>query len=86
MRAVLPASDLADPRPRLGELSDPVPGPDEVLVAVRVAGLNCADLLQLRGLYPPPPGEIINELGLEPLGLMETEAVKKAVCARIGSW
>ena len=60
MRAVLPAADPADPaipRPRLGELSDPVPGPDEVLVAVRAAGLNRADLLQLRGLYPPPPGE-----------------------------
>jgi putative PIG3 family NAD(P)H quinone oxidoreductase len=26
-------------------------------VAVRAAGLNRADLLQLRGLYPPPPGE-----------------------------
>ena len=35
---------------------------------------------------PLPPGEIINELGLEPLGLMVTEAVKEAVCARIGSW
>jgi plasmid maintenance system antidote protein VapI len=32
---------------------------------------------------PLPPGEIINELGLEPLGLMVTEAVKETVCARI---
>jgi putative PIG3 family NAD(P)H quinone oxidoreductase len=54
MRAVLPTSRH---QPVLGELPDPVPGPGEVLVAVAVAGLNHADLLQLRGHYPPPPGE-----------------------------
>jgi NADPH2:quinone reductase len=42
---------------RVGELLDPVPGPGEVLVEVAAAGLNRADLLQVRGLYPPPPGE-----------------------------
>lgn len=57
MRAVLPVSDPPDPVPRLGDLPDPVPGPGEVLVAVRAAGLNRADLMQLRGNYPPPPGE-----------------------------
>ena len=57
MRAVLPTSDPPDPRPRLGELPDPVPAAGEVLVAVRAAGLNRADLMQLRGHYPPPPGE-----------------------------
>lgn len=57
MRAVLPTANPPDPRPRLGELPDPVAGPGEVLVAVRAAGLNRADLLQLRGHYPPPPGE-----------------------------
>jgi putative PIG3 family NAD(P)H quinone oxidoreductase len=41
----------------LGELPDPVPAPGEVLVEVRAAALNQADLLQLRGLYPPPAGE-----------------------------
>jgi putative PIG3 family NAD(P)H quinone oxidoreductase len=55
--AVLPEVDPADPRPRLGELPDPVAGPGEVLVRVRASALNRADLLQLRGLYPPPPGE-----------------------------
>lgn len=34
----------------------PVPGPDEILIQVAAAGLNRADLLQARGLYPPPPG------------------------------
>jgi NADPH2:quinone reductase len=34
----------------------PQAGPDEVLIQVAAAGLNRADLLQARGLYPPPPG------------------------------
>jgi putative PIG3 family NAD(P)H quinone oxidoreductase len=34
-----------------------VPAPGEVLVAVEAAGLNHADLHQLRGQYPPPAGE-----------------------------
>ena len=34
----------------------PAPGPDQVLIQVAAAGLNNADLLQARGLYPPPPG------------------------------
>ena len=36
----------------------PVPalGPHEVLVDVAAAGVNRADVLQRRGLYPPPPG------------------------------
>jgi NADPH2:quinone reductase len=32
----------------------PTPGPGEVLVKVSAAGLNRADLLQRKGLYPPP--------------------------------
>ena len=57
MRAVLPPSDPRAPAPRIGDLPDPVPGPGEVLVAVEAAGLNHADVLQIRGQYPPPPGE-----------------------------
>jgi putative PIG3 family NAD(P)H quinone oxidoreductase len=38
------------------EVPTPEPGPDEVLIQVAAAGLNRADLLQARGLYPPPPG------------------------------
>ena len=37
----------------------------DVLVRVRAAGLNRADLLQCRGLYPPPPGYSPNIPGLE---------------------
>lgn len=32
------------------------PGAGEVLVAVRAAGVNRADILQRQGRYPPPPG------------------------------
>ena len=53
----------------IGDVPDPVPGPGEVLVEVRATALNRADLLQRRGLYPPPPGasEI---LGLECSGVV----------------
>jgi synaptic vesicle membrane protein VAT-1 len=40
------------------ERPDPVPGQDEVRIAVRAAGLNFADVLARMGLYqdaPPPP-------------------------------
>src|SRR5882762_8044014 len=40
----------------LEEHRDPVPGKGEVLVRVRAAGLNGADMHQRRGLYPAPPG------------------------------
>jgi putative PIG3 family NAD(P)H quinone oxidoreductase len=33
----------------------PVPGAEELLIEVDAAGLNRADLLQRKGLYPPPP-------------------------------
>ncbi len=38
------------------EHPDPVPGTGEVLVGIRAAGLNGADMMQRRGLYPAPPG------------------------------
>ncbi|MGA8154671.1 MAG: NAD(P)H-quinone oxidoreductase [Rhodoplanes sp.] len=34
----------------------PTPGPGEILVAVKAAGVNRPDVLQRRGLYPPPKG------------------------------
>lgn len=49
----------------LKELPDPSPMETEVLVSVRAAGLNRADLLQARGAYPPPPGYSPNIPGLE---------------------
>jgi NADPH2:quinone reductase len=37
-------------------LAVPAPGPGEVLVRVRAAGVNRPDILQRQGAYPPPPG------------------------------
>lgn len=34
----------------------PVPGPGEILIRVRAAGVNRPDVLQRKGVYPPPPG------------------------------
>jgi tumor protein p53-inducible protein 3 len=52
------------------ELPVPALGHNEVLIAVRAAALNRADLLQRRGLYPPPPGGS-PILGLECAGVVE---------------
>jgi putative PIG3 family NAD(P)H quinone oxidoreductase len=50
------------------ETPDPKPGRGEVLVRVRAAALNRADLLQRRGLYPPPRGTREDIPGLELAG------------------
>jgi putative PIG3 family NAD(P)H quinone oxidoreductase len=50
------------------EHADPVPGSGEVLVAVRAAGLNGADMMQRRGLYPAPPGSPQDIPGMELAG------------------
>jgi putative PIG3 family NAD(P)H quinone oxidoreductase len=34
----------------------PEPGPGEILIRVRAAGVNRPDVIQRQGLYPPPPG------------------------------
>jgi NADPH2:quinone reductase len=47
---------------------DPAPGAGEVLVRVRAAGLNGADMMQRRGLYPAPPGSPQDIPGLELAG------------------
>ncbi len=41
---------------RLDSVPDPRPSAREVVVRVHVSGVNRADILQRRGLYPPPPG------------------------------
>ena len=46
----------------------PEPAGEEVRIRVRAVGLNRADLLQRRGLYPPPPGVDPTIPGLEYAG------------------
>ncbi len=55
----------------LAEVDVRDPGPGEIRVRVRAAGVNRADLLQRRGLYPPPPGSPPDVLGLEFAGEVE---------------
>jgi putative PIG3 family NAD(P)H quinone oxidoreductase len=55
---------------RLEEVPDPEPGPDDVLVDVRAAALNRADLLQRQGHYPAPPGAPADIPGLEMAGVV----------------
>ncbi len=47
---------------------DPPVGDTELLVAVHAAGVNAADLLQRRGLYPAPPGAPPDIPGMELAG------------------
>ncbi|MDH5365431.1 MAG: NAD(P)H-quinone oxidoreductase [Cyclobacteriaceae bacterium] len=51
----------------IGELATPSPSKDQVLVKVKAAALNRADILQREGKYPPPKGES-DVLGLEIAG------------------
>lgn len=69
------------------EVPDVTPGRGEVLVKVKAAGVNRADVLQAAGRYPPPPGasEI---LGMEVAGVVAAVgddvrgwAVEQEICA-----
>ena len=52
------------------EREDPMPGPDEVLIAVKASALNRADLAQRRGGYPAPAGIAPDIPGLEMAGVV----------------
>ncbi len=59
--------------------------PGEVLIDVRSAGVNRADVLQRRGQYPPPPGASTT-LGLEAAGLVLAIAPPAAGSPPIPPW
>ncbi|HET9812034.1 MAG TPA: NAD(P)H-quinone oxidoreductase [Sphingomicrobium sp.] len=87
MAVVAPQPDGAEEL-ALVERPVPRPGPGEVLVKVAAAGVNRPDILQRRGLYPPPPGAP-DILGLEIAGeVVEAgpdaeDAVGQPVCALV---
>jgi putative PIG3 family NAD(P)H quinone oxidoreductase len=60
MAATMRYVEIATPGPaegmRIATGPVPTPGPGEVLIRVRAAGVNRPDLLQREGRYPPPPG------------------------------
>lgn len=66
MRAVT----IIDGEVQLAEHPDPQPGIGEVLVRADAAGVNGADLLQVRGAYPAPPGSPADIPGLEFAGVV----------------
>lgn len=67
MRAIAIAAPGGPDVLRIAEVPEPAPGPSELLVQVRAAGVNRADLHQRQGRYPPPPGDS-ETLGLEVSG------------------
>ncbi len=62
---------VQDGRLVVEERPDPEPERGEVLVRVRGAGVNGADMLQRRGAYPAPPGSPPDIPGLELAGEVE---------------
>src|SRR4051795_9716406 len=50
------AAVIEDAKLRVEVRPDPEPGAGELVVRVRGAGLNGADMLQRKGQYPVPPG------------------------------
>jgi len=62
------AATIRDGEVLVEEHPDPEPGTGQVLVRVRGAGINGADILQRRGRYPAPPGSPQDIPGLELAG------------------
>jgi putative PIG3 family NAD(P)H quinone oxidoreductase len=59
------AATISDGSVTIEEHPDPEPGSGELLVRVRAAGLNGADILQRKGAYPAPPGSPADIPGME---------------------
>jgi NADPH:quinone reductase len=71
------AATIRDGEVVVAEHPDPQPGAGEVLVRVRAAGINGADIHQRAGHYPAPPGSPQDIPGLELAG--EVAAIGPAV-------
>jgi len=69
----------------IAEVDPPEAGIGEVLVDVRCAALNRADLLQRRGQYPPPAGVRPDIPGLEYAGVVSNVGAGVDEAA-VGSW
>lgn len=74
-----------DKKLRMDTVPDPVLQAGEVLVRVHAAAVNRADLMQVDGCYPPPPG-CPDWPGLEIAGVIEemTEEAKAESSFKIG--
>jgi len=74
--------EVIDGKVALHEAEMPLVGPYDILIKVKSTAVNRADLMQKKGLYPPPPGasEI---LGLECSGIVDAVG-EKVTSRRIG--
>jgi len=83
MKAVLVEKPGDENVLKIGEVAEPAIKPDEILIRVRAAGVNRADIMQRQGFYPPPPGasEII---GMECAGEVIAVGVAVAPGWKIG--
>ena len=79
MKAIAVKIEKDEPQLRWQDAPAPVINRDEVLVDVKATAVNRADLLQARGLYPPPPG-VSDILGLEIAGIVS------AIGERVKGW
>ena len=61
---------IEDQQLQLDTLPDLQPGPGEICVQVKAIGVNRADLLQVLGRYPAPPGTDSRIPGLEYAGVV----------------
>jgi NADPH:quinone reductase-like Zn-dependent oxidoreductase len=77
------AAVIVDGRLEIQERPDPVPGDGEILIRVRAAGINGADLMQRAGNYPPPHGVPPDMPGLECAG--ETERGERVMALLPGA-
>jgi NADPH:quinone reductase-like Zn-dependent oxidoreductase len=62
------AATIVDGALIVGDRPDPTPETGQLLVRTRAAGINAADLLQVHGGYPAPPGSPSDIPGLELAG------------------
>ena len=87
MRAVV----INEGRLEVEERPTPEPGPHDVIVAVRGAGINAADLMQRLGVYPAPEGWPQDVPGMELAGIVSAVGDRvhepllgRRVCAIVG--
>ena len=74
--------EVIDGKVALHDAEMPLVGPYDILIKVKSTAVNRADLMQKKGLYPPPPGasEI---LGLECSGIVDAVG-EKVTSRRVG--
>lgn len=63
----------------LGDVEVPSVGSSDVLIDVKAAGLNRADLIQRAGAYPPPPGA-------SPIMGLEVSGIVAEIGAGVSRW